>query len=36
MKEMVVAGGDADEKGEKITRRKLEAHDTRTQKRKLP
>ena len=46
MKEMVASGRDADEKGEKITGRKLEApdnghppvavDDTRTQKRKLP
>ena len=46
MKEMVASGRDADEKGEKITGRKLEApdkghlpvtvDDTRTQKRKPP
>ena len=45
MKEMVASGRDADERGEKITERKLEApdnghpsvtvDDTRTQKRKL-
>ena len=46
MKEMVASGRDADEKGEKITGRKLEVpnnghppvtvDDNRTQKRKLP